>query len=114
VQQILTDTAASAVLQLQYGTRSCVGQYLLHTGRALSSKPACSCSTALAAVSVNICCTQDGRSAAKILHTQDDICCKHYYIVSYKSALTLLKYEFLNSITTAGFALCRPGRINLL
>ena len=28
----------------------------------------------------------------KILHTQDDICYKHYYIVSYKSALTLLKY----------------------
>jgi len=26
----------------------------------------------------------------KILHTQDDICYKHYYIVSYKSALTLL------------------------
>jgi len=24
----------------------------------------------------------------KILHTQDDICYKHYYIVSYKSALT--------------------------
>ena len=35
----------------------------------------------------------------KILHTQDDFCCKHYYIVSYKSALTLLKYEFLNNIT---------------
>ena len=35
----------------------------------------------------------------KILHTQDDICYKHYYIVSYKSALTLLKYEFLNNIT---------------
>ena len=35
----------------------------------------------------------------KILHTQDDICCKHYYVVSYKSALTLLKYEFLNNIT---------------
>ena len=35
----------------------------------------------------------------KILHTQDDICCKHYCIVSYKSALTLLKYEFLNNIT---------------
>ena len=31
----------------------------------------------------------------KNLLTQDDICCKHYYIVSYKSALTLLKYEFL-------------------
>ena len=30
----------------------------------------------------------------KILHTQDDICYKHY-----KSALTLLKYEFLNNIT---------------
>jgi len=30
----------------------------------------------------------------KILHTQDDICYKHYYTVSYKSALTLLKYEF--------------------
>ena len=36
---------------------------------------------------------------SKILHTQDDICYKHYYIVSYKSALTLLKYEFLNNIT---------------
>jgi len=35
----------------------------------------------------------------KILHTQDDICYKHYYTVSYKSALTLLKYEFLNNIT---------------
>ena len=35
----------------------------------------------------------------KILHTQNDICYKHYYIVSYKSALTLLKYEFLNNIT---------------
>ena len=35
----------------------------------------------------------------KILHTQDDICYKHYYIVSYKSALTVLKYEFLNNIT---------------
>ena len=35
----------------------------------------------------------------KILHTQDDICYKHYYVVSYKSALTLLKYEFLNNIT---------------
>jgi len=35
----------------------------------------------------------------KILRTQDDICYKHYYIVSYKSALTLLKYEFLNNIT---------------
>ena len=35
----------------------------------------------------------------KILHTQDDFCYKHYYIVSYKSALTLLKYEFLNNIT---------------
>ena len=33
----------------------------------------------------------------KILHTQDDICYKHNYI--YKSALTLLKYEFLNNIT---------------
>ena len=31
----------------------------------------------------------------KILHTQDDICYKHYYTVSYKSALTLLKYDFL-------------------
>ena len=30
----------------------------------------------------------------KILHTQDDVCYTHYYIVSYKSALTLLKYEF--------------------
>jgi len=50
----------------------------------------------------------------KILHTQDDICYEHYYIVSYKSALTLLKYEFLNNITTASFAVCRPGRINLL
>ena len=29
----------------------------------------------------------------KILRTQDDICYKHYYIVSYKSAFTLLKYE---------------------
>jgi len=28
----------------------------------------------------------------KILRTQDDICYKHYYIVSYKSTLTLLKY----------------------
>ena len=28
----------------------------------------------------------------KILHTHDDICYKHYYVVSYKSALTLLKY----------------------
>ena len=35
----------------------------------------------------------------KILHTQDDICCKHYYVFSYKSALTVLKYEFLNNIT---------------
>ena len=35
----------------------------------------------------------------KILNTQDDICYKHYYTVSYKSALTLLKYEFLNNIT---------------
>ena len=35
----------------------------------------------------------------KILHTQDDIWYKHYCIVSYKSALTLLKYEFLNNIT---------------
>ena len=35
----------------------------------------------------------------KILHTQDDICYKRYYIVSYKSALTLLKNEFLNNIT---------------
>jgi len=35
----------------------------------------------------------------KILHTQDDICYKQYYIVSYKSAVTLLKYEFLNNIT---------------
>ena len=35
----------------------------------------------------------------KILRTQDDICYKHYYIVSYKCALTLLKYEFLNNIT---------------
>ena len=34
-----------------------------------------------------------------ILHAQDDICYKHYYVVSYKSALTLLKYEFLNNIT---------------
>jgi len=33
----------------------------------------------------------------KILHTRDDICYKHY--ISYKSALTLLKYEFLNNIT---------------
>ena len=35
----------------------------------------------------------------KILHAQDDIGYKHYYTVSYKSALTLLKYEFLNNIT---------------
>jgi len=35
----------------------------------------------------------------KISHTQDDICYKHYYLVSYKCALTLLKYEFLNNIT---------------
>jgi len=35
----------------------------------------------------------------KILHTQDDIYYKHYCIVSYKSALTWLKYEFLNNIT---------------
>ena len=35
----------------------------------------------------------------KILHTQDNICYKHYYTVSYKSTLTLLKYEFLNNIT---------------
>ena len=35
----------------------------------------------------------------KILHTQGDFCYKHYYIVSYKSALTVLKYEFLNNIT---------------
>ena len=35
----------------------------------------------------------------KISHTRDDICCKHYYTVSYKSALTVLKYEFLNNIT---------------
>ena len=33
------------------------------------------------------------------LNTQDDICYKHYYVVSYKSALTLLKCEFLNNIT---------------
>ena len=31
---------------------------------------------------------------SKILRTQDDICYKHYFIVSYKCALTLLKYEF--------------------
>jgi len=42
---------------LSAGARSCVGQNLLHSGRALSSKPACSCSATLAAVSVNICCT---------------------------------------------------------
>ena len=30
----------------------------------------------------------------KILHTRGDFCYKHYYVVSYKSALTLLKYEF--------------------
>ena len=41
-----------------------------------------------------VCCDLN-----KILHTQDDICYKHYYTVSYKSALTLLKYEFLNNIT---------------
>ena len=35
----------------------------------------------------------------KILHTQDDICYKHFYVVSYKSALTVLEYEFLNNIT---------------
>jgi len=35
----------------------------------------------------------------EILHTQDDICYKHYYVVSYKSALTVLEYEFLNNIT---------------
>jgi len=35
----------------------------------------------------------------KIVHTQGDICYKHYFTVSYKSALTLLKYEFLNNIT---------------
>ena len=35
----------------------------------------------------------------KILHTEDDICYKHYYIVSYKSASTLLRYEFLNNVT---------------
>jgi len=35
----------------------------------------------------------------KILHTQDDIYYKHYYTVSYKSVLILLKYEFLNNIT---------------
>ena len=35
----------------------------------------------------------------KMLHTQGDICYKQYYIVSYKSAVTLLKYEFLNNIT---------------
>ena len=35
----------------------------------------------------------------KISHTQDDICYKHYYLVSYKCAFTLLKYEFLNNIT---------------
>jgi len=35
----------------------------------------------------------------KILHTQDDICYKHYYLVSYKSALTLLRHEFLNNVT---------------
>jgi len=35
----------------------------------------------------------------KILHTQDDFCYKHYYIVSYKSALTLLNYESLNNVT---------------
>jgi len=34
-----------------------------------------------------------------ILHTQDVFCYKHYYIVSYKSALTVLKYDFLNNIT---------------
>jgi len=35
----------------------------------------------------------------KILHTQDDICYRHYYVVSYKSALTLLRYEFLHNVT---------------
>ena len=35
----------------------------------------------------------------KILHTQNDICYNHNYLVSYKSASTLLKYEFLNNIT---------------
>ena len=47
-------------------------------------------------------CNNNRKSApikTKILHTQDDICYKHYYVVSYKSALTLLKYEFLNNIT---------------
>ena len=34
----------------------------------------------------------------KILHTQNDICYKHYYIVSYKSALTLLKYEYVTAV----------------
>ena len=34
-----------------------------------------------------------------ILHTQEDIFYRHYYVVSYKSALTLLKYEFLNNVT---------------
>ena len=57
---VQTRTPAVSAVQLTAGTGSCVGLYLLHAGRALSSKPACTCSTAPAAVSVNICCTQDG------------------------------------------------------
>jgi len=49
----------------------------------------------------------------KILHTQDDICYKHYYMVSYKSALTLLKYDVRRRPLSV-FVVCRPGRINLL
>jgi len=41
-----------------------------------------------------ICCDLN-----KIVHTQGNICYKHHYTVSYKSALTLLKYEFSNNIT---------------
>jgi len=44
----------------------------------------------------------------KILRTQDDIGYKHYYVVSYKSALTLLKYEFLNNITHKSWVSIAP------
>ena len=37
---VQTRTPAVSAVQLTAGTRSCVGQYLLHTGRTLSSKPA--------------------------------------------------------------------------
>jgi len=46
----------------------------------------------------------------KILHIQDDICYKHYYMVSYKSVLTLLKYD----VRRRPLPVFAVGRINLL